>query len=153
MTYMTQNLIQRGHSWSVRYIVPTENRAIVGKKEIVRALGTRDLNEARKIRHAVLAQIITDVENLVNPAKSILEDAQAHALEIATSSTPEIIKNLAVDKAESIEKAHGEHVAQQYADVALRGSMPVKAAGDQWLKSQEGKVTQGTVDGIFPLNE
>ncbi len=31
MRYVTNSLIKRGHSWSVRYIVPTLIRAKVGK--------------------------------------------------------------------------------------------------------------------------
>ena len=144
---MTQNLIRRGHSWSVRYIIPTELRSIVGKKEIVRSLGTRDLDEARKLRHSALAQIVAEVDFLVFPEKTLLCEAKAVAQEIATSPYPDIIESLAADRAEDIERLHGEEAAGQYVDVALNGSMPVSEAGEQWLKSQEGNVTRGTIDG------
>jgi len=53
MKYMANNLIKRGHSRPVRYVIPTISRAKFGKSEIVRALGTRDLDEARKLKHSI----------------------------------------------------------------------------------------------------
>lgn len=75
MRYMTNNLIKRGHSWSVRYIVPAALRARIGKKEIVRALGTRDLDEARKLKHSALSKIIEEVESIVRPSNAIVDEA------------------------------------------------------------------------------
>jgi integrase len=165
---MTNSLIKRGHSWSVRYIVPTSIRAKVGKKEVVRALGTRDLDQARKLKHAALAKIIKEVEAIVRPGNAIVREGQAAALEVVTAqgdgglievvdeagiihvimeSKANLLRDVVEGRAEEIERVHGVAIAQQYADIALRGSMPVKDAGDQWLDSQEGKVTRGTIDG------
>lgn len=82
MSYMTQNFIKRGHTWSARYIVPTEFRQIVGKREIVRSLKTRDLDEARKLRHSALDRIVKDIDQQVYPEKSLLEEAATLELEI-----------------------------------------------------------------------
>jgi len=168
MHHMTDNLIQRGHSWSVRYIIPTSDRAKIGKKEIVRALGTRDLDEARKLKHSALAKIIADVDAIVHPEGHLLKEAQEVALEILTvqgnspsmevtdesgvthlvsESNADFYRGIVEDHVEVIEKKHGASVAQQYSDVALLGSMPISAARDRWLKSQIEKVTKGTVDG------
>ncbi len=71
MRYMTNQLIKRGQSWSVRYILPTADRIKVGKSEIVRALGTRDLDLARKLKHAALTKIIEDVEAIFGQEVSL----------------------------------------------------------------------------------
>lgn len=57
MTVDRRHLKLRNCSWYARVKVPRSLRAIVGKSEIVRALHTRDLREANRLKHATLAQI------------------------------------------------------------------------------------------------
>ncbi len=56
-----KNLKLRSYSWYARLKVPRSLRAIVGKSEIVRALHTRDLREANRLKHAVLAEMHTQL--------------------------------------------------------------------------------------------
>ncbi len=59
-------LFLRGRSWYVRVVVPPRLRPILGKPEIVRALGTRDRAEAQELRWAIVADIHTSLERLRN---------------------------------------------------------------------------------------
>ncbi len=52
-----KNLKLRSYSWYARLKVPRSLRAIVGKSEIVKALHTRDLREANRLKHAALAEM------------------------------------------------------------------------------------------------
>ncbi|WP_143225553.1 DUF6538 domain-containing protein [Acetobacter pomorum] len=65
-----RNMLKRGNSYSVRFNVPEDRRADVGKvfgaksgmkDEIVRTLGTRDYREAVKGRDAALEAIRKEV--------------------------------------------------------------------------------------------
>jgi integrase len=53
----TQHLKQRGHTWYARLAIPTRLQRVFGKSEIVRSLKTRDLREANRRKHAVLAEL------------------------------------------------------------------------------------------------
>ena len=53
----TRNLKQRGLSWYARLRVPPSLQEAMGRTELVRALGTRDLKEANRLKHAKLAEM------------------------------------------------------------------------------------------------
>src|SRR5438874_2456072 len=53
----TAYLKQRRRGWYVQLAVPLALQEIVGAKVLTRSLATRDLTEARKRRHAVLAEL------------------------------------------------------------------------------------------------
>src|ERR1044071_3332574 len=53
----TKNLKRRHQTWYARVAVPPSLQSILGKAEIVRSLGTRDLREANRKKHRVLADI------------------------------------------------------------------------------------------------
>lgn len=151
---MTQNLLQRGHTWYVRYVIPRASRLKLGKESISRSLKTRDLDEARKRRPAVLAEIIAEVDLIVDAEKyskaSMIEEAAAVAEEIRSAPTNEkadLATYVASDRAMYFHEKKGYEAGQVYADIALRGSMPISSAGKQYLESIEGKVSQGTIDG------
>lgn len=58
MTYtLPKNIFRRGNVYSVRFDVPLEAQTVVGRKQIVRSLGTSDLGEALVRRDAVLKEI------------------------------------------------------------------------------------------------
>lgn len=153
MTYMTQNLLKRGHTWYVRYIVPRKFRDIVGKSEIVRSLKTRDLDEARRLKHAVLAQIVQEVERIVYPhkgtPKEALEQAEAMARDIAEAEDPELVEGAIMDIIRDNERTLGRHTAKQMWSIAIEKKVPVSYAADQYADSlkNKGKVTKGTIDG------
>lgn len=54
---LPKGIFKRGDVYAVRFSVPTELQAVVGKKEIIRSLGTKDLGEALSKRGEVLEQI------------------------------------------------------------------------------------------------
>lgn len=55
-----QYLKRRRQTWFARVTVPLHLREALGRPEIVRTLGTRDLNEAKRKLHAVVAAIQRD---------------------------------------------------------------------------------------------
>ena len=57
ITMDRKNLKLRSHSWYARLKVPASLQAIVRKSEIVKALHTRDLREANRLKHAALAEM------------------------------------------------------------------------------------------------
>lgn len=64
----TQYLQQLGHSWYVRVKVPAALQGHVGNTHIRRALGTRDLDEAVRLKWSALAQIRAHLEALAGRA-------------------------------------------------------------------------------------
>ncbi|WP_157769941.1 DUF6538 domain-containing protein [Ruegeria profundi] len=56
-----KGLFKRGKGYAVRVAVPNEYQAIIGKKEIVRGLGTQDLAEALVRRKEVLSEILASI--------------------------------------------------------------------------------------------
>jgi len=68
---LPKGIFKRGDVYAVRFSVPTEVQSVVGKKEIIRSLGTKDLGEALGKRGEVLEQIraslFSDFEEPVTP--------------------------------------------------------------------------------------
>ena len=57
-----KNLRKRvGGGWAVVFYVPHHLRKLIGKREIVRGLGTTDLKEANRRKTAKLAEIYQEV--------------------------------------------------------------------------------------------
>ena len=54
---LPKGIFKRGNSYALRYSVPTEIQSVVGKKEIIRSLGTSDLGEALSNRESTLKEI------------------------------------------------------------------------------------------------
>lgn len=71
---LPKGIFKRGEVYAVRFSVPTEVQPVVGKKEIIRSLGTKDLGEALGKRVEVLEQIkealFSDFEEPVAPKAS-----------------------------------------------------------------------------------
>jgi integrase len=71
---LPKGIFKRGDVYAVRFSVPTEVQSVVGKKEIIRSLGTKDLGEALGKRGEVLEQIrvslFSDFEEPVTPKVS-----------------------------------------------------------------------------------
>lgn len=71
---LPKGIFKRGDVYAVRFSVPTEVQSVVGKKEIIRSLGTKNLGEALGKRAEVLEQIRTslfsDFEEPVAPKAS-----------------------------------------------------------------------------------
>ncbi len=58
---LTKGLFKRGKGYAVRVAVPTEYQLILGKKEIVRGLGTQDLAEALVLHKEAIAKIVSSI--------------------------------------------------------------------------------------------
>ena len=144
MPYMTQNLIQRGHTWYVRYIVPTAWRDAVGRREVVRTLGTRDLDEARRKKHKVLASIIAECQQLADPSA-----ARAIVQSIKNADHQETLSEVVDLHIDELAFSQGDEVARAYAKVFSGQSMPISKASEKWLDRLKatGRVTAGTIDG------
>ncbi|SDX95022.1 site-specific integrase [Citreimonas salinaria] len=54
---LPKGIFKRGSTYALRYSVPSELQELVGKKEIVRSLGTADLGEALALRNEKLSEI------------------------------------------------------------------------------------------------
>jgi integrase len=80
----TQHLILRHRTWNVRVAVPRRMQAVIGRKVVFRSLKTRDLAEARRLRHRVIAAIHEELSQLTlaatlptDSAEFIVETARA----------------------------------------------------------------------------
>ena len=60
----SHHLVQRNGVYSVRYVVPLALRAVVGRREFVRSTHTRSLEEAKRRRPAILAEIRAETKRL-----------------------------------------------------------------------------------------
>ncbi len=54
---LLKNILKRGNSFSVRFDVPMHTQSVVGKKQIVRSLGTSDIGEALVKQDVVIREI------------------------------------------------------------------------------------------------
>ncbi len=91
MVKIKDNLFKRGANYSVRYCVPKEYWESVGKREIVRSLGTSSLSEARRLKHKAIYAIETELleAQRLNALRSPLRVTQAsteHTQPIGTSA-------------------------------------------------------------------
>ncbi|WP_417820753.1 tyrosine-type recombinase/integrase [Terasakiella sp.] len=135
-----KNLRQRtGGGWAVVYYVPDEFRELIGKREIVRGLGTKDIHEANRRKHKVLIQIQKEVFDRIDP----LKEAANLAVTINPDDDPEEV--YLISKAEEIERQKGYTTAKQYYDIATRKVVPVSMALDQWLQASDG-IQQSTLN-------
>ncbi len=54
---LPKGIFKRGNAYAVRFSVPTEVQSVVGKKEMIRSLGTKDLGKALSKRQEALDEI------------------------------------------------------------------------------------------------
>ncbi|KIC42394.1 hypothetical protein RA27_03210 [Ruegeria sp. ANG-R] len=66
-----KGLFKRGKGYAVRVAVPNEYQAIIGKKEIVRGLGTQDLAKALVRRKEVLPEILASIGEGSTPEPTV----------------------------------------------------------------------------------
>ena len=57
----TTHLKKRRQTWYARHTVPPVLQGVLGRSEFVRSLKTRDLREANQRKHAVLAQMQSEI--------------------------------------------------------------------------------------------
>lgn len=78
-----QHLKLRGHTWYARLAIPTKLQSVFGKSEIVRSLKTRDLREAQRKKHAVLAELQRELTQAELTAVLPNKDSVGYIMEIA----------------------------------------------------------------------
>jgi hypothetical protein len=113
-------LKKRRQTWFARVTVPLHLRPTMGRPEIVRTLGTRDLNQAKRKLHGVLAAIQREIaaaeanRDLPNTSPEYILAAAAEARQQVTAgiTTPEAAEaglDAAVDlHLDRLRRKHGE---------------------------------------------
>ena len=114
----TTHLKRRHQTWYARLAVPPSLRAAIGKSEIVRSLHTRDLREANRLKHRVIADMHRWMADQVTEAGVSQEDP-AFMLEVAKNVRARVIAaELTPDAAEeefdNALDSHLDRVARKY---------------------------------------
>jgi integrase len=145
-------LQQRGRTWYAVMEVPRPLRAKLGKRRLIKSLGTRDRHVALARRHAALAEF----QRIFNGARAVAgSDALTEAaltwrdtlerLRRGDTSTfsvsgegapePRDAANWVVDgEAEDIAAEHGPDVARTFLGIARGTATPLLLQVDAWLR-------------------
>ena len=108
------NLKLRGNTWYARLTIPTQLHAAMGREELVKSLKTRDLREANRLKHAVLAAMHKEIRRAAasdrprDPISKLLRDAQDFHDSVATGDSTQHNAELAFDA--TVER-HLDHAA------------------------------------------
>jgi integrase len=78
----TSHLKRKRQGWFVRVVVPPRLRATVGRAELLRTLHTRDIREAVRRKHAVLARLHLEMTQAEFSAE-LPKDSAEYILEVA----------------------------------------------------------------------
>jgi integrase len=115
----TENLIKRRLGWYARVVVPPQLRSVVGKRELIKTLQTRDVVEANRRKH----QVIADLKDVITKAEMsrdlpresteyVLQAAcEAHAAVVAGADQSDVELGLDAtieNHLELLRKQHGE---------------------------------------------
>ncbi|MEL6447361.1 MAG: DUF6538 domain-containing protein [Pseudomonadota bacterium] len=79
---MAEHLFKRGQTWYVRLAVPRSLQEAVGRTEIQRTTGTRDLAEAKRRRHEILAGIHREIGLTVRAFRTDLKSPDGLAASV-----------------------------------------------------------------------
>jgi integrase len=128
--------------------VPRELRPRLGKRRLVKSLGTRDIGEARRLRHPVIAEWLAlfqeGREGLTDQDRMAAGDLAAEArqwrrdIEAAPGRLADDLSSLASDRAERIERERGREAAQAFARVAHGEATTLSDKLDPWLAESGG---------------
>ncbi len=144
-------LRKRGKGWAVAVSIPKrlQKKAAIHfgsssgiKKEIVRGLGTRDLAEANRRKHEVLAQIHSTLASL--DRNEIPDPIELSKEYNADRDEDDFIVS---DFAEKYEERHGLKAAQAYYRIAIGKAVPVSLRAQNWLEEiRRDGLKQHTID-------
>jgi hypothetical protein len=120
----TRNLKLRHRTWYARLRVPPSLRSAMGKSELVRSLNTRDLAEANRRKHAVLAEMQAQISKAEVNAR-LPKDAAERVL------------NAAQELAEAVK---GGETTLEEAEVALDATLEdhLEAQSRKYGRDEEG---------------
>lgn len=147
-----KNLKQRNLSWYARLKVPRRLQATVGKQELIRALGTRDLAEANRRKHAVLAAMqdeLTRIEASAlvprGSAEYLLETAKELREYVRKGETTEAAAEASLDAAL---EDHLEKAARTYGRDPESGHPALPEQHERLLKLAAKVLHTGDVDSL-----
>lgn len=78
----TSHLKRKRQGWYARLVVPPQLRAAVGKRELLRTLNTRDIAEANRRKHAILAEMQRELSSAAVQME-LSKDSPAYILGVA----------------------------------------------------------------------
>jgi integrase len=150
----TSNLKRRHQTWFARVAVPRSLRAVVGRAEILRSLKTRDLREANRRKHRVLAEIHASLSRHVadstlpkESADYVLAAARSLRESVASGETTEADAEAALDadlekhlaavaKTRGVDPSSGDPLLDEQHERTLRLAHQVFNHGDVTLLSE-----------------
>jgi integrase len=138
-----RHLEQHGRQWRVRVKVPAALRLTLGKAALVAPLHTDSLARANLLKWEVVARLKSEIEQARQTvaARSAggdpvvvegMEWRDAIAAEAAYADEP-VLPDLAIDRAEELERQHGFEKARAFVAVATGAATPLAALVDAWL--------------------
>ena len=104
----TSHLKRKRQGWYVRLVVPPHLRATLGSTEIIRTLKTRDIREANRKKHAVLAELhreLTQAE-LTNVIPD--KDSVGYIMDVAKGQRRALQEGLIDERQRSEERRGGK---------------------------------------------
>jgi len=150
----TDYLKRRHHAWYVRVQIPKDLwTAAGGKREFIRALGTRDLDEAILRKHGHVAEFKRRIKQLrdhgEDPDRELFEkalafkDAMQHRWVGGGFETPaEFFLSEALDEAKNIVEEHGEEKADRFMRVVRGEATFIRDVYTPWLDETRPKPKQ-----------
>jgi integrase len=161
---LTDYLKLRGRAYYVRVQIPPHLWAAAGgKREFVKTLKTRDINEANRLKHAHVAAYQRRIKALERQRPDPLADLYEKA--IAWRDAREKYKGRVIvedeegqpqwtyddeflsqisEEAKEFVDTHGEHAATSFFKIAKGEGTPLRDLIDTWLTEQAGTITEQT---------
>jgi integrase len=161
----TDYLKRRHHTWYVRVQIPKELWAASGgKREFVRALGTRDLDEAVLRKHVHVAEFKRRIKQLhahgEDPDRELFEKAlsfkdaiqknagrYAHINEERAEPIAEWWLSEALDEAKAVLEEHGDEKAERFMRVVKGQATFIRDVYPSWLDETRPKPKQRDAHG------
>jgi len=95
----TENLIKRRLGWYARVVVPPQLRSVVGKRELIKTLQTRDVVEANRRKHQVIADL-KDVITKAEMSRDLPRESTEYVLQAAREAHAAVLAGADADAAE-----------------------------------------------------
>lgn len=145
-------LEQRGRTWYAVQGVPRQLRGILGKRKLLKSLGTRELHVAVARRHAALAEFQRIFDKARDPARTDgwmeaalawrktfteIESGNPAALAAASGTdmdAPTLAQVAIEDQADELESTHGPAAADAFLGIAKGTATPLLLHVDAWLR-------------------
>jgi integrase len=161
----TDYLKRRHHAWYVRVQIPKELWAAAGgKREFIRALGTRDLDEAVLRKHVHVAEFKRRIKQLQahgeDPDRELFEKALSfkdaiqmnagrfvHINEERAEPIDEWWLSEALDEAKAVLEEHGNEKAERFMRVVKGQATFIRDVYPSWLDETRPKPKQRDAHG------